>query len=315
MRRETRIKKTIIILLFLIFFLPGKMLIIASEVPVITPGDIQQGPKGTAGSDWHPVSLVSVKSQGIISVRSIHPDDVMLTAFPKTIITVFDFNRYGKWHSNDKIGPVVAGRLMTVLSADRRLEIIHQRAINKTIKNQGYTLFGTGCSPNAIEQLKMAGVDYLISGSVIKYQDTIEINAWITNVESASIVTLEQVKGKNDTPPEKLIDEINKKIIKNFPPKKYIVNRNGSEVTIDIGSYDEIKPSMYYAVFEKHELINGDFDERRVDTKKKMVGIIRVEKVQKKIATAKIVYETYPGAVTNGQTVMRTGSVTGTNLT
>ena len=312
MRRETKFKINLIVLLFLIFFLPGKLTIMASEVPVIISGDIQQGPERAAGTYWHPISLVSVKSKGAMSEQPGYPNDVILTAFPKTIIAVFEFNHIGKWNGNDKMGPVVAGRIITALSADRRLEIIEQRAMNKTIKNQGYALLGTGYGPNTIEKLKMTGAEILISGSVIKHQDIIEINAWITNVETASIITIEHVKGKTDTPPEKLIDEINKKIIKNFPLKKYIVNRNGSEVTIDLGSYDEVKPSMYYAVFEKHEILEGASAEQRVDIRTKMIGIIRVERVQKKIATARILFETYPGAVANGQIVLRSGNVSGT---
>lgn len=318
MRREKRFNKILTIILCLIFLLPGSQIILAKEFTFKLSGYENQGSDKPVGLDWQQNSVVSapgqskehtIKSRIVDSTPSDDMDIIPKVGSKKTTVRVTDFKYYGKRHSNSGINQLIAGRLISAIETDKNLEIIESETVDKKVKDLESTIPGNEYPSNSIELLKQSGAGILISGFVIKYQDTVEIDARITDVETSSIITVERVKGPAGTSKDKLIDEIIKKILNNFPLKKYIVDRQGGEVIIDLGSSDGLKSKMYYMVFEKYEIINDSAALRTPDINQKMIGIIRVEKVRTKTATAIIMFETYPGAVTNGQTVVSTENV------
>ena len=150
---------------------------------------------------------------------------------------------------------------------------------------------------------ELHGVEVIISGTVIRTSALIEVNARIVDVASASIVTAERIASDSTTRLEPLIEELAKRIIKDFPLEGYIVHRTGDQVKIDLGKGAGVSPDMRFIVFKegnpiKHPITGEVLDVERVET-----GTISIHKASEKYAEGTILSETSAGAIEYGQRV------------
>ena len=137
----------------------------------------------------------------------------------------------------------------------------------------------------------------------IKYQDIIEVDVRVINVENASIIAAESAKSTAAAPLERLTDQLVEKIIKFFPFKGIVVFRKGNIITIDLGRCDGVKSGMHFAVFKEHKVIRHPETKLIVDYDRIQTGIFEIENVKDKISTASILVENFSGAITSKQMV------------
>ncbi|MEE8541058.1 MAG: FlgO family outer membrane protein, partial [Desulfobacterales bacterium] len=114
--------------------------------------------------------------------------------FERTKIAVLDFTIQGKGDDTEDMGQIVAEWLITAFVKEGRFDVIERRLLKKILGEQ--ELGATGVlDQDSVSQLgKLLGVKVVISGSVMRFQNIIEVNARIIDVESASIIAAESVK-------------------------------------------------------------------------------------------------------------------------
>jgi len=112
----------------------------------------------------------------------------------KTKIAVLDFKVLGKGHIDNQVGNRVADQLINALEKDWRFEVVEPGLIKKVIREQQLVLDKKEHRLIITDMAKVLGAKVLISGFVMKYQDIVEVNVRVVNVDNASIIASESAK-------------------------------------------------------------------------------------------------------------------------
>ncbi|MCP4693289.1 MAG: hypothetical protein GY859_34930 [Desulfobacterales bacterium] len=223
--------------------------------------------------------------------------------YGKTKIAVLDFQLQGQGFETEDIGKIISEWLITALVKEGRFDVIERRLLNKVIKEQKLGVSGLVDENTASELGKVLGVEVIISGSVMKLQNFIEVNARIIDVMSASITAAESVKSTGAGRLEDLVRQMAGKIIQDFPLKGYVVNKNGDQIMIDLGRSAGVKRGMKFLVYKEGNVIKHPKTGEVLDVQQIETGVIEIHRVKKKISTGVVVSENFGGAVQYGHIV------------
>ena len=197
------------------------------------------------------------------------------------------------------MGHVVANKLLGALEKDGRFEIVEPGLIKKVIREQQLVLDKKEHRLIITDSAKLIGAKVLISGFVMKYQDIIEVEVRVINVENATIIAAESTKSTTVASLDRLVE----KIINIFPFEGIVVFRKGDSIAVDLGKCDGVKSGMHFAVFKEHKVIRCPETGLVIDCDRIQTGIFEIEYVKDKISIAQILVEKTPGAITSGQIV------------
>ncbi len=225
-----------------------------------------------------------------------------LAEFQKTKIAVLDFQLQGHFDNPD-MGAIVAEWFITAMVREGRFDVVERRLLEKVLTEHQLAMTGALDANSASQIGKLLGVKTIISGSVIRLQDILEVNARIIDVESGSIIAAENVRSSAATQLHDLVDVMSKKIIHNFPLEGYIVYRNKNNVTLDLGTNSGVKKGMTFMVFKEGEVIKHPKTNEILDVKRIRTGTVTIFNVSGKICEGEISEETSPGSVDYGQMV------------
>ncbi|MBF0118659.1 MAG: hypothetical protein HQK79_07465 [Desulfobacterales bacterium] len=223
--------------------------------------------------------------------------------FQKTKVAVLDFQTQGQGFESSDMGKIVAEWLITALVKEGRFEVIERRMLEKIIEEQKLMMSGMLDETSATKIGKLLGVRAIITGSVMKLQDFMEVNARIIDVENASIIAAENVKSSSASKLEELVVKMSDIIMKDFPLEGYVVSREKNKVVIDLGKRAGVKSQMKFMIFKEGKVIKHPKTGEILDVERVQTGIILVENVRDKIADAVIQSETSEGAIQYGQLV------------
>jgi len=226
-----------------------------------------------------------------------------MAGFERTKIAVLDFQLQGEGFETSDMGNIVAEWLITALVKAGRFEVVERRLLQKILEEQKLVMTGIVDENSATELGKLLGVKIIISGSVMRFQNVMEVNARIIDVESASIITAESVKSTTAIRLEDLVVQMAKKIIKDFPLEGYVVNRSQESVSIDLGRRAGVRRGMRFIVFKEGNIIKHPRTGEVLDVEKIETGKIEISSVTDKIAHAKIINEKSPNTIEYGQLV------------
>lgn len=223
--------------------------------------------------------------------------------FAKTKIAVLDFQMQSDDFANKHMDSIVAEWFTTALVKEGRFEVVERRLLAKIFEEQKLVMSGMLDENSAMQIGKVLGVKVIISGSVIKVGEILQVNARIIDVESASIVAAESVKSPSTAVLQDLIMEMSKKISKNFPLQGYIVDREEQTVTLDLGDLAGVKQGMEFVVYREGAVIKHPKTGEVLDVEKITTGRVQIQTVLGKISKAQILHENEPGAISYAQLV------------
>ncbi len=225
--------------------------------------------------------------------------------FKRTKIAVLDFDLKGAGFETEDMGAIVAEWFITAFVKDGRFDVIERGLLKKILNEQKLGMSGILDETTATKIGKLLGVKIIISGSVLKLQNILEINARIIDVETASIIAAENVKSSAAVRLQDLVVRMSAKIIKNFPLEGYIVRRKTGKwrVSIDLGRIAGVKEGMEFIVYKEGQIIRHPKTKEILDVETVQTGKIIITKVKNKISKADIVKEIVPGAILSGHMV------------
>lgn len=222
--------------------------------------------------------------------------------FKKTKIAVLDFQVQGGRNEND-MGKIVAEWLITALVKEGRFDVIERRLLEKVLQEQKMGVSGLVDEGSASKLGRVLGAKVVITGSVLEFQNILEVNARIIEVESSSIIAAESAKSMSAVKLEDLVVEMAQKIIRDFPLEGYIVSRDQKNVLIDLGFAAGVKKGMKFIVYKEGKVIKHPKTGEILDIETIETGEVEVTDVNKKTASGVILAETSAGAVEYGAMV------------
>jgi TolB-like protein len=223
--------------------------------------------------------------------------------FKKTKVAVLDFQLQGNGYETDDMGLIVAEWFITALVREGRFDVVERALLNKILAEQKMSLSGIVDQNSATQLGRILGVKVIISGSVMKLQNVVEINARIIDVETASIIAAESVKSTSTADLQSLIVQMSEKIIKYFPLEGYVVARTDGAVSIDLGRLAGVRAGMEFMVFKEGRVIKHPKTGEVLDVEKIKTGLLQITKVNKKIASADITEENQDDKIVIGHMV------------
>ena len=223
--------------------------------------------------------------------------------FQKDKIAILDFRVEVDDIETKDMGAIISEWLTTEFVKAGRFEVVERRLLKEIMEEQKMVEYGLVDSKTAIQLGKILGVKAIISGSVYKLRDVIEVNARIIDVEKASIVAAENVKSENIEYLHDLVNDMSRKIINNFPLRGYIVHRDSDKCNIDLGSLAGVKEGMVFTVYKEGDVIKHPRTGEVLDVKHITTGEITIISVRPRISEGRIDMESEPDAIKYGQLV------------
>lgn len=223
--------------------------------------------------------------------------------FKRTKVAVLDFQLKGKEHDTADMGKIVAEWLITALVKDGRFEVVDRGLLKKALEEKNLDVDGLDHKTSVKKLGELLGVKVVISGSVMKLQDFIVVNARIIDAETTSIITAETVKSTTAIQLEELVDQMAEKIIKVFPLTGYIVFRDKNRVTIDLGRRAGVRRGMQFIAYKEGDVIKHPKTGEVLDVKSIQTGVLEIDIVKEKTSDGMILRENESGTIEYGQLV------------
>jgi len=223
--------------------------------------------------------------------------------FKKTKIAVLDFQQQGARNADNDMGKIVAEWLVTALVKEGRFDVIERRLLSKVLEEQQIGASGVVDADSASRLGKVLGAKVVITGSVLQFQNVVEVNARIIEVESSSIIAAESAKSTNTARLEELVVQMTDKIIKDFPLEGYVVLRDKDTVLIDLGRQTGVKRGMQFIAYREGRVIKHPKTGEVLDVETIELGDLEITEVSQKTASGVVIKEESPGAVAYGDMV------------
>ncbi len=222
--------------------------------------------------------------------------------FQKTKIAVLDFVLHGDKLNTQGMGAIISEWFITSIVKSGRFDVVERAMLQKIISEQKLATTGMIDESSASELGKILGVKVIITGSVLKLKNSIEINSRVISVESGSIIAAENIRGGTSDDLQSLVELLTKRIIRNFPLTGYIVKRDGKSVIIDLGLTAGLDYGTEFIVFKEGEVIKHPKTGEVLDVEQIHTGKIRITKVRRNVAEGVILQENKIG-IAYGQMV------------
>ncbi|GFO56735.1 hypothetical protein GMSM_37420 [Geomonas sp. Red276] len=224
----------------------------------------------------------------ILLVALVVSNETQAAGFSKQKLAVLEFEQSGNLPKD--IGKMVAEWLTTSLVETGRFDTIERSLLTKLIEEQKMSNSGLVDHTSAAQLGKMYGVKTVVTGTVMSFDNKIEINARIISVETGSILATEKVIGGSVSDLRSKVDEIADMINQAFPLYGYIVRRQGKTVTIDLGRVHGVKVGMKMLVYIKGEPIRSKTGEV-IDEEIIEKGQIVIKEVKEKASIGEVTNE------------------------
>jgi TolB-like protein len=208
--------------------------------------------------------------------------------FEPVRVAVLDFDLKGEGYETEDMGSIVAEWFVTAFVREGRFGVVERGLLKKITTEHKLGASGLVDDDTATQIGKLLGVKVIISGSVLKLENVLEINARIIDVETASIIAAENVKSSAAAALQDLVVQI---------------NTGDKIVSVDLGRITGIKKSMEFIVYKEGEVIKHPITKQILDIQRIETGTIIITNVRDKISTGEIIEEKTPGAIMNGQRI------------
>lgn len=222
--------------------------------------------------------------------------------FQKTKIAVLDFEVIGDKLETTDMGAILSEWFITSIVKSGRFDVVERAMLQKIISEQKLSSTGLIDEDSATKLGKLLGVKVIISGSVLKIRDSIEINSRVISVESGSIIAADNIRDSANNDLHLLVDELTAKILRNFPLTGYVVKKNPKSVIIDLGLDSGLAPGTEFIVYREGEVIKHPKTGEVLDVEQIITGRLRIEKISKNVAEGDIISEE-PGGIQYGHLV------------
>jgi TolB-like protein len=231
---------------------------------------------------------------GMLIMTSIFATPV-LAEFQRTKIAVLDFASIGEKLEPESIGTILSEWFITSIVKSGRFDVVERAMLQKIVAEQKLSTTGLVDESTASQLGKLLGVEVIITGSILKLRNSIDINARIINVQSGSIIAAENISTDTDKDYHDLVKQLTAKIMQNFPLTGYIVKKDNKIATIDLGMISGLAVGTEFVVYKEGEIIKHPKTGEVLDVEKIQTGQIRITKVDSNVAIGDILSEVGEG--------------------
>lgn len=117
------------------------------------------------------------------------------------------------------IAHIVVEWLTTAMVKDKRLEVVERRLLKELLEEQKLDESGMVEADQVVQSGRLLGVDKIVTGTIIQYLDTVEVNARIIHIEQGVVLAAEKILTKDLSKLEMDVAVLSKKLIHHLAHK------------------------------------------------------------------------------------------------
>ena len=218
-------------------------------------------------------------------------------------IAIVDFNIIGEDPGVKDMGSIVAEWLITSFVQSGRFEVVERSQLQKILEEQKLALAGFVAQDTAVKLGKVLGVKVIISGTLIKMGEAIEINSRLIDTQDGSIIKAEKRKADRVSDLENTVEDLATQIKGDFPLLGYVVNVSHSEVMVDLGWKHGAALNQTFIVFREGKQIIHPTTNQVLAVEEIPIGEIRITKVDRITSLGAIIKQTEDKKIKAGDRV------------
>jgi len=223
------------------------------------------------------ICLLLTGSSSALGVISTEPERMR--------IAIVDFDTMGGEFKVQDLGSIVAEWLITSFVQSGRFEVVERSQLQKILEEQKLAVTGFVAQETAVKLGKVLGVKVIISGTLIKLGEAIEINSRLVDTQDGSIIKAEKRRAEHFSDLERTVEELATQIKGDFPLVGYVVNVSPSEVMIDLGWKQGASIHQTFIVFREGKQIIHPTTSQVLAVEEIPIGEIRLIKVDRITST------------------------------
>ncbi len=220
----------------------------------------------------------------------------------KPRLAVFDFQLMGSGFETEDPGSVVAERLLSAFADDGRFEIVERWRLNGVLEERFLGKSTIVDDRTAVKIGRDLSARFMISGSILKLDNRLEINARVIDVERLVIKAEEYVKGELKDDLHELTNRLWTKINQRLPREGVVAKRNGRDVILDLGG-GGVEKDARFIVLQRGKAKRDPKTGAILGYDLYQIGKISLVDVNKKRVAGVVLEEIFSGAVKKGHLV------------
>ncbi len=222
--------------------------------------------------------------------------------FQKTKIAVLDFELMGDKLETNGMGAILSEWFINNMVKSGRFDVVERAMLQEIISEKKLSSTGIIDERSITALGRILGVKAIITGSLLKSRKAMEMNTRLISVQSGSIIAAESIQSNRDSDLHTLIDQLTDKVIRNFPNTGYVVKKNSSSVTIDLGLDTGLSKGTVFIAYREGKVIKHPKTGEVLDVEQIPTGRLRITRVSKNVAEGTIINEE-PGGILCGNLV------------
>ena len=238
---------------------------------------------------------------------AVQPPDALAVS-GKTRVAVVDFEQKGAPEFQGKqAGEIVAEWLITALVKTGRFEVVERAQLQKILKEQQLGMSGVVNQETAAKVGELLGVKVIVTGAVIQFGSTLDVNARLISVEDGSILKAERLRAGNLESVEGLMAGLADSMKRDFPMEGYVVMVSGKRAMIDLGRIHGVEGGMRFSAFRKGAPVRHPITGKMLKGEDIKIGEMNARTIEQDTCWADIVQEE-PGVKIAAGNVAKAGS-------
>ncbi len=188
----------------------------------------------------------------ILAVLSLSIPLHSWAASGRTRLAVTDFEQKGASEFKGRqAGEIVAEWLITALVKTGRFDVVERAQLQRILQEQQLGMSGVINQETAAKVGQLLGVKVIITGAVIQFGSSIDVNARLISVEDGSILRAERIRASSLEAIEGMMDTLVSSIKKDFPLEGFVVIVSGKRAMIDLGRINGVETGMRFMAYRR----------------------------------------------------------------
>jgi DNA-binding beta-propeller fold protein YncE/TolB-like protein len=218
-------------------------------------------------------------------------------------IAIVDFDTMGGDFKVTDLGSIVAEWLITSFVQSGRFEVVERSQLQKILEEQKLAVTGLVAQDTAVKLGKVLGVKVIISGTLIKIGEAIEINSRLIDTQDGAIIKAEKRRAERFAELERAVEDLATQIKGDFPLVGYVVNVSPQEVMIDLGWKHGASANQTFIVFREGKQIVHPTTNQVLAVEEIPLGEIRITKVDRITSTGTLIKQNEGQRIQSGDRV------------
>jgi len=212
------------------------------------------------------------------------------------VLSFVDFSETGGLPVRDGLATILTVQLSDILNGSGRVQVVERVIVDKLLQELNLGSSDLADPANALELGKVLSAKLMVTGSLYYHSDNYLLTMRLIDTETTRIakVISAEITGSESAPKqiEQLTRRILAQIVRQYPLQGYVVQADGDEVMINLGSNQGVVVGACFDIVEPAAPVT--YRGRQLQGRPKVIGQVEIVDVEKDFSRARVLDATRP---------------------